>query len=239
IVGKFNPRAWRVLDIPVQPESNAPAAPFTGALPRVHLSPPGTQEWTEDEARAAPDRLVAPLGINGRLAAPGENDEFEVRVSPGEKLCLQVDADRWGSPLDAVLAVISPDGQSLAESDDQPGSTDPRVDVEVPPDVDRLRVRVSSRIKQGGESFVYRLAVGPSVRRPAVLEVESQSLKLPSGDVVVMPVAMDRGESPCPLRLALPEALEHVVTVYPQRLESTDEVGLISFTAAPNTRGVF
>ena len=58
-------------------------------------------------------------------------------------------------------------------------------------------------------------------------------------DTVVMPVAMDRGESPCPLRLALPEALEHVVTVYPQRLEATDEVGLISFTAAPNTRGVF
>jgi hypothetical protein len=64
-------------------------------------------------------------------------------------------------------------------------------------------------------------------------------LNLPSGDVIVMPLTMDRGEPPCPLRLVLPEVLEHVITIYPDRLDATDEIGLVSLAAAPGTRGVF
>jgi hypothetical protein len=212
---------------------------YTGAAPLVHRSPWGVNEWTEEVVRLEPERLRAPLGINGRLSAPGEQDEYDVWVQPGEKLSIEVHADRWGSPLDAVLLVANPDGLTLAQADDQPDSADPRVDVDVPADVSRLRVRVSSRVVRGGERYVYRLSVGPRRRPPPVLEAELDGLNLPAGEVVVVPVQIDHRGEPRAMRLSLPAALEHVVEIDPRRLDATDELGLVCFSAAPTARGVF
>jgi hypothetical protein len=227
----------RVLPVRVRPD--AASALLTGAMPCVHLSPREVNELTEDVARHRPDRLRAPLGINGRLSAPTEQDEYDVQVEPGKKLTLEIHAARWGSPLDAVLVVQKPDGQALAEADDQGGSVDPRIDLDVPPDVSSLRIKVLSRVGQGGDAFVYRLSVGPSRGPHPTIEADLDSLNLPSGDVVVLPLRIDHGGQPRALQLALPPALEHVVTVFPQQLDATDEVGLISLTAAPHARGVF
>ena len=44
----------------------------------------------------------------------GERDEFVVEVNPGSQLRVEVFADRWGSPLDAVLDVTTEDGVTSA-----------------------------------------------------------------------------------------------------------------------------
>jgi hypothetical protein len=212
---------------------------LTGAAPRIHLSDWGVNELTESDVRSqsGPPRL--PVGVSGCLAQPGEQDEYEVLAQPGSKLRMEVFADRWGSPLDALLVVASQDGKTLARADDQPGSSDPLVDVDVPADVSRLTVRVSSLVGRGGSDSVYRLAIAATRRDDPVLQMDSDRLNIPAGGRWVIPVNVDHRGAPRPLRLQLPETLDSVLTLAPSQLDATDEVGLVALEAQPSARGVY
>jgi hypothetical protein len=111
----------------------------------------------------------SPVTVNGQLAKRGEVDEFSLPLEKGRTLVASVEANRLlGSPMDAVLQVVSPAGFVLAQNDDDQG-LDPRIAFEIPADgtyVVRLfafpAVADSSIAFAGGDAFVYRLTLTTS-----------------------------------------------------------------------------
>lgn len=74
-------------------------------------------EQAEDEKAADGPQVVArlPAVLNGRLAKPGESDAWAVDVAePGQWLVADLACRRLGSPVDAALQLVDPDGTVVA-----------------------------------------------------------------------------------------------------------------------------
>ena len=104
--------------------------------------------------------------VNGRLSRSGDVDGYSVTLDRGQRLVADVEANRHlGSPMDAVLQVVSPAGFVLAQNDDTVGR-DPRIIFEAPAQgtyIVRLFAFPStpdSSIRfAGGDAFIYRLTL--------------------------------------------------------------------------------
>jgi hypothetical protein len=104
--------------------------------------------------------------VNGRLAKRGDVDGYSVSLDQGQRLVADLEANRrLGSPMDAVLQVVSPAGFVLAQNDDAVGR-DPRIIFEAPARgnyIFRLFAfpsKPDSSIRfAGGEAFIYRLTL--------------------------------------------------------------------------------
>src|SRR5206468_853552 len=55
--------------------------------------------------------LTAPVSVNGKLHA--KENYFRFRAKKGEKVVLEVAANRLGSPLDSILEVLDPKGKPV------------------------------------------------------------------------------------------------------------------------------
>lgn len=124
-------------------------------------------EVEPNDALDSPHRLgVTSATVNGRLARAGDVDAFAVNLSRGQTLVASVEAARHlGSPMDAVLQVVSTDGFVLSQNDDDVGR-DPRIVFEAPaagsyiirlfafPATPNSSIRFA-----GGSAFVYRLTL--------------------------------------------------------------------------------
>ena len=104
--------------------------------------------------------------VNGRLSRPGDVDGYSVRLDRGQTLVADLEANRHlGSPMDAVLQVVSAEGFVLAQNDDAVGR-DPRIIFEAPTGgtyIVRLfafPLTPNSSIRfAGGDAFIYRLTL--------------------------------------------------------------------------------
>ena len=96
------------------------AVPFLiGSLAEV-----GEEEPNDRTANA--QHVAAPVTVNGRLQAGGDVDLFTVPLDKGETLVAALDAHtRLGSPMDAVVQIVGPDGFVVADNHDDLG-LDPR-----------------------------------------------------------------------------------------------------------------
>jgi hypothetical protein len=104
--------------------------------------------------------------VNGRLGRGGDVDHFVVSLKQGQTLVASLGAhELLGSPMDAVLFVVSPAGGQLAYNHDQRG-LDPELVFTAPAAGDYL-VRVlafpsapnSTIGLAGGDPYVYRLTL--------------------------------------------------------------------------------
>jgi hypothetical protein len=84
-----------------------------------------------DEPKTAQRLAVSSTTVYGRLAKAGDVDGFAVSLTRGQSMVASVQAQRLGSPMDAVLQVVSEDGLVLAQNDDDIGR-DPRIVFEAP-----------------------------------------------------------------------------------------------------------
>ena len=127
--------------------------------------------------------------INGKLAESEDIDGYSVVLKRGQTLVADLEANRrLGSPMDAILQVVSARGFVLAQNNDTQG-LDPRIVFEAPADA-AYTVRVfafpstpDSTIRfAGGDTYVYRLT-------------------LTTGGFVdqVFPLAISQGETPASL----------------------------------------
>ena len=66
--------------------------------------------------------VAAPVIINGRLGAAKDVDRFAFKAGSDGKLVCEVEGRRFGSPLDALLAVYA--GESLVAQNDDAAGTD-------------------------------------------------------------------------------------------------------------------
>jgi hypothetical protein len=142
-------------------EGASAARPFlVGTLPEVV-----EQEPNDDPTRpqVLPEARVV---VNGRLGERGDVDGFAVPLRKGQTLVASLEANQTlGSPMDAVLQVVSEKGFVLAESNDERG-LDPQLAFAAPTD-GRYVVRTfafpgtpdASVQFAGGEQFVYRLTL--------------------------------------------------------------------------------
>jgi hypothetical protein len=135
--------------------------PFViGVLPEVIEVEPN------DEPKDSQRLAASSTTVNGRLSKAGDVDGFAVTLAPGQTLVASLDAEKHlGSPMDAVLQVVSPDGSVLAQNDDDIGR-DPRIVFEAPSSgtyIVRLFAfpsKPDSSIRFAGASdYVYRLTL--------------------------------------------------------------------------------
>jgi hypothetical protein len=166
-------------------EGASPVVPFLlGDLP----------ETVETEPNNRPSEtkpLAIPVVVNGALAK-GEVDSFAVDLKKGQALVAALDANtRLGSPMDAVLQVVSPAGAVAAENHDHLG-LDPRLaHVALADGIHMVRVFAfpsmpdSSISFAGSASYVYRLTLttGPFATHaaPVAVSLGKPGAALPEG----------------------------------------------------------
>jgi hypothetical protein len=119
-----------------------------------------------DEPKSSQRLTASSMTVNGRLAKAGDVDGFAVALTRGQCLVAGLEAERpLGSPMDAVLQVVSPEGIVLAQNDDDVGR-DPRIVFEAPSAgtyIVRLfafPAKPDASIRfAGGADYVYRLTL--------------------------------------------------------------------------------
>ena len=157
-----------------------------------------------------------PSVVNGRLEKDGEIDRFRLKVDPGDKLLIELQARELGtSRLEAIITAYDSAGKKLDSAGDQPlpedvfaiqgtsrTSSDPFLNLTVPPNVHEIVLTVEDLARRGGLAYGYRLMT----RRQAEdfrLSLGSPFVNLPSGGTVVFSVIADRRGFDGPIQLTV------------------------------------
>ena len=115
--------------------------------------------------------LPIPSIVNGRLDKEGEIDRYRLKVEPGEKLLIEMQARELGlSRLEAILTAYDGAGKKLDSAGDQPlpedvfaiqgtsrTSSDPYLNLTVPAGVHELVLTVEDLARRGGPAYGYRI----------------------------------------------------------------------------------
>ena len=138
----------------------------------------GAEQIEPNRIDTKPISLVVPGAMNGIISKKGEVDAYTFVGKKGESWIIGVQAKKLGSPLDATVELLGPDGKSLGEKDDSGGSTDPRLSLTLGADgLHTLLVGDVSGRKPDGTS-VYRL----------VVRKHKDDFSLQAGGVVFLPL---------------------------------------------------
>ncbi len=144
-----------------------------------------TKEQEPNESPQTAHRVELPHHIDGRLVKSGDVDTFVVHLKRSEALTATVTANHlFGSPMDVVLQVCSPQGIVLHQVDDTRG-IDPQIHFTASEEGDVCvrvfafpEVATSTIGFAGATNFVYRLTLsnGPVVSSmsPLIIDRESQ-----------------------------------------------------------------
>ena len=130
----------------------------------------GRPESIEAEPNNSPDK-AGPIAVNtvmnGEINGGADVDCFALEGKKGQRLFLDLAAERIDSRLDATIRVLTPSGTELAESRDVFG-LDPFLDVTLPAD-GRYVIKVHDAIYAGSTDHVYRLSVHDGPHLDAIL----------------------------------------------------------------------
>jgi hypothetical protein len=160
--------------------------------------------------------VPVPSVVNGRLEKDGEIDRYRVKVEPGEKLLIEMQARELGtSRLEAILTAYDSAGKKLDSAGDQPlpedvfavqgtsrTSSDPFLNLTVPAGIHEIVLTVEDLARRGGPAYGYRLIT----RREAQdfrLSLGSPFVNLPSGGTAVFSVIADRRGFDGPIQLTV------------------------------------
>jgi len=115
-----------------------------------------------------------PHVVNGRIAAPGDEDFFRFRGRGGDEIVAEVSARRLLSPLDSLLRLTDESGNVVAWNDDcehkdgflhrDMGTLTHHADSYLRARLPRkgtYTVQLADTRGHGGEAFAYRLRIGP------------------------------------------------------------------------------
>lgn len=122
-----------------------------------------TAEFTETEPNNETNKanqITLPVAINGHIGEAKDVDTFKFKVEAGQTFIFEVLANRFGSPLDALLTLSKPDGSVLQRNDDAAG-VDARFERNFG-EAGEYFLSLRDLTERGGEDFGYRL----TVRRP-------------------------------------------------------------------------
>jgi hypothetical protein len=181
--------------------ADAPAT-FTHNGLRLDIDdlPEATESAEDDPVRG--NFLPLPGVGNGRIAKPGEVDEWKIAAKAGEALAVELRAFRLGSPLLGVLSVRDAAGKPVAQAEAGPAG-DPVLRFTAPAN-GTYTVAVRDKFRgRGGPAFAYRLRVtrpSPGIE----LQIASASLTIARGQQVPLKITATRhGNANGPIHLAL------------------------------------
>src|SRR5262249_6458109 len=106
--------------------------------------------------------VTVPAVLNGRVARPGDVNDWPVQLKKGEPIDFDLRAAGLGSPLRGVLTLLDAAGKEFARAESAPrAQPDPSLHFTAPAD-GTYHVRVAERFRhRGGPDFAYRLRVAP------------------------------------------------------------------------------
>jgi len=132
-------------------ESNAYALLIADDTPHVAEKEP-------NDGFAAAQAIPVPAAVEGRIQSDKDSDVFRFEGKKGDKVRIEVQAARFGSPVDALISVYDADRKLLAAADDSDGSPDPIVSLTLPRDGVYF-ITIIDAHDLGGPQFGYRLVI--------------------------------------------------------------------------------
>src|ERR1051326_1861614 len=161
--------------------------------------------------------VPVPSIVNGRISKEGERDSYHVKVQPGQKLLLELQARELGtSRLEGILAAYNSTGKKIDSAGDKPlpedvfaiqgtsrTSSDPFLNLTVPEGVQEIVVTVEDLAQRGGPFYGYRLIVQQQAE-DFTLAINSPFVNVPSGGTALISVAADRRGYDGPIQISIP-----------------------------------
>ncbi len=102
--------------------------------------------------------IVVPCVVEGTIRQPQDVDVFRFEGKRGEHLVFDLQANRFGSPLDGSLTLYDEKGHSIASADDSAGSLDPILEITLLHDGIYFLSLIDAN-DQGAPIYLYRLNV--------------------------------------------------------------------------------
>jgi hypothetical protein len=103
--------------------------------------------------------VPTPVAINGHIGKEHDYDAFKFHAEKDQQLVFEIEAQRFGSPLDALLTLTDSTGNVLQRNDDAAGAgADARIDQRFGEAGDYFII-VEDLLGRGGDNFGYRLTV--------------------------------------------------------------------------------
>ncbi|HEY1067370.1 MAG TPA: PPC domain-containing protein, partial [Pirellulales bacterium] len=136
---------------------------FGASNPRSFVVDPAPDALEVEPNNETVQAQEIPLGgvVNGKTESRGF-DYFKFHAKAGQRVLIELWADRLDTRLDGTLVLLDAAGRELASSRDAAG-LDPFIDFTAPADGDYL-VRLYDFVYQGGDNYAYRLAIGTGPR---------------------------------------------------------------------------
>ena len=160
------------------------------------------------EALAPSDGSVVDLPsstvINGRVQKPGQTDRYKLKVSPGQKWLIGLQAASLGtSQLNGSLKVYDSQGKQLP-AEDVGGGLDPVLLFEAPAKLDQVIIAVADVRGFGGLNYGYRLQAAPQAADYA-LRLLTPYVNLPVKGTEAIEVIAERYGYEGPIQLSIPD----------------------------------
>ncbi len=135
----------------------------------------GRPESVETEPNNLPEKansIMINTVVNGELNGGADVDCFRFEGTKGQRLFLEIEAERIDSRLDATIRLLNSTGTEIAESRDVFG-VDPFLDVTLPAD-GRYVIKVHDAIFAGSPEHVYRLTIHDGPHLDAILPLAAE-----------------------------------------------------------------
>ncbi|MCI0701041.1 MAG: PPC domain-containing protein [Planctomycetia bacterium] len=145
------PGAVKLTAVSASGESNAYTLLVRDELPTVAEK---EDNGGFDTAQAIP----LPCAVEGTIKSERDVDVFKFEGKKGDKVKIEVQASRFGSPVDGFLTLYDSDRKVIDSSDDVTGSSDPVLTVALPKDGTYFIALIDAH-DLGGPNFGYRLVV--------------------------------------------------------------------------------
>jgi hypothetical protein len=153
---------------------NGPSNPFPFVISDL-------PQFLEQEPNSSPthaNSVSLPGAINGRIQNAKDYDAFKFRVETNQRFVFEVAAQRYGSPLDALLTLTDERGNVLQRNDDANGP-DARIDQTFAAAGEYI-LFIEDLLERGGREFTYRI----SATQPAPgfeVKLVNDTARLPRG----------------------------------------------------------
>ncbi len=141
--------------LPLPVGSSNPVLLMTGTVPEQMAT-------EQNDSMTTAQLLPVPATVNGRLyrlnsSQSAVSDYYRFHATQGQRLILEVFAQRLGSPLDSVLTILNAKGKELASNDDAVG-TDSRLEFTAPQTGDYI-AQITDLNQRQGPDYVYRFTL--------------------------------------------------------------------------------
>jgi hypothetical protein len=119
---------------------------------------PAVKEKEPNDGFDAAQTIPFPAAVTATIGNEKDTDVFKFEGKKGTKVRIEVQAARFGSPVDALLTLYDGERAIVAQADDTAGSPDPVITATLPRD-GTYYITVLDAHDLGGPQFGYRLVV--------------------------------------------------------------------------------